>query len=909
MALLAFGDVEIDLDRYEIRRNGDVVPTEPQVFDVLVHLATNADRVVTKEELLDAVWGDRFVSESTLTSRIKAARRCVGDDGQRQQVIATVHGRGYRMVTPVRMHSGPEPGPPVADHAGQVGVNELVERDDALAQLTTALAAAASSAGRVVCITGEAGIGKTALVHWLATALGDRATVLIGACDDLTTPRPMAPLYDVAAGLTAAGHPPLDGVGSEVILDAAGVLARDKQRPVVIVLEDLHWADDGTLDAVRYLARRIRAAPLVLVVTYREEDVSLTHPLRSVLGLLRGPGVVRIPLEPLSEAGVGQLAAGAAVGSEELFAVTGGNPFFVTEMLAATVDAVPTTVKDVVLARLTRLPHDAMVALRRLSVVPGRTERWLAVELSDGDEAPLGAAERVGMLDGSAGQVWFRHELARRAVEGTLTSFERVRWNALVAGLLAERGESASRVVHHAALAGDAELVVRAGTSAAAEAIAAGAHRQAVDHLNTVLRHRDSFDERQYAGLLIQQANSLYLVNRFEESLRAAEEAVKAAEEIHDPKLIAQAEIALSRTVLWARGPNASQLAARRAIAVLGPGGDPELRAIAYADLARALGQLTTIGSIAEGNKEALSAATRALSLARELKRDDLAGYALIYVGCERLALGDTAGARDLETAISNLRFSPQAEFAVRACVNAAGAAYRSARFDDAEHFVELGIQLAKETDFTSGEYRLALTRAAVRFSRGRWPEARRELESLLALGGEPGIMGPLARALLARLLARVGESDAAGRTLGPAIAAAAGSDEIRLVGPVTIARVELAWLAGNREDLIAVAEPVLLTSTTPGGVVNRGELGRYLQRAGYRVPELLDVPEPWRSGLAGDWRNAAARWESRGEPYEQALDLISGGHPPAVEAGAAILRNLGAVGAYHLGQRVSHSG
>ncbi len=381
--------------------------------------------------------------------------------------------------------------------------------------------------------------------------------------------------------------------------------------------------------------------------------------------------------------------------------------------------------------------------------------------------------------------------------------------------------------------------------------------------------------------------------------MRAAEEAVTAAAAVRDEHLTAQAQIALARTVLWARGPDASQLAARRALEVLGSDGDPELLAIAYADLARALGQLTTIGSIAEGNDEALVAASRALSLARELGRKDLEGYALIYLGCERLALGDNEGERDLEAAIGNLRCSPRAEFAVRACVNAAGAAYRSARFDDAERYVELGIQLAKETEFASGEYRLALTRAAVRFSSGRWAEARHELEALLALGGEPGIMGPLARTLLARILARVGESAAADRTLEPAIAAAADSDEIRLLGPVTIAQVELAWLAGHELDLIAVAKPVLSAPATRGRAVNRGELGRNLQRAGRRVPEMPDAPEPWRSGLAGDSKNAAVLWEARGEPYERALELISGGEPAAVEAGAAILRDLGAVGAY----------
>jgi pimeloyl-ACP methyl ester carboxylesterase/DNA-binding winged helix-turn-helix (wHTH) protein len=93
-----FEGCELDLGRYEVRRDGDVVAVEPQVFDVLVHLVRHRDRVVSKEELLDEVWGDRFVSESALTSRIKAARRAIGDDGTVQRVIRTVHGRGYRFV-------------------------------------------------------------------------------------------------------------------------------------------------------------------------------------------------------------------------------------------------------------------------------------------------------------------------------------------------------------------------------------------------------------------------------------------------------------------------------------------------------------------------------------------------------------------------------------------------------------------------------------------------------------------------------------------------------------------------------------------------------------------------------------------------------------------------------------------
>ena len=100
----SFGDVLLDTDRFLLERGGEPVHVQPQVFDVLSHLVLNRERVVPKTELLDAIWGDRFVSESTLTSRIKAARRVVGDDGDLQRVIKTVHGRGYRWVAGVTEH-------------------------------------------------------------------------------------------------------------------------------------------------------------------------------------------------------------------------------------------------------------------------------------------------------------------------------------------------------------------------------------------------------------------------------------------------------------------------------------------------------------------------------------------------------------------------------------------------------------------------------------------------------------------------------------------------------------------------------------------------------------------------------------------------------------------------------------
>ena len=124
---LRFAGVEVDTDTYELRSGGRLVEVEPQVFDVLVHLISHRDRVVTKEELLDQVWGDRFVSESALTTRIKQVRQAVGDDGREQRVIRTAHGRGYRFVAPVTEAEGAAAGP----GSGAVPETRYVNNDGA----------------------------------------------------------------------------------------------------------------------------------------------------------------------------------------------------------------------------------------------------------------------------------------------------------------------------------------------------------------------------------------------------------------------------------------------------------------------------------------------------------------------------------------------------------------------------------------------------------------------------------------------------------------------------------------------------------------------------------------------------------------------------------------------------------
>ena len=241
----------------------------------------------------------------------------------------------------------------------------LLERDAPLAQLGgLARRVARGGPGEVVLLRGEAGVGKTAMLAKFVGQLDSGPRVLRGWCDPLGAPRPLGPLTDALAGLDAAA-----GAGLAAAVDS-GDTARiyrqllaalgDRDR-WVWVIEDAHWADGATLDLVRFLARRIGTLRLLLVISFRDDELAVTHPLAITLGdLANYPAVSRIALEALSLPAVAALAAGSGVNAERLHQVTGGNPFFVTEVLATGPNALtrkglPRSISEAVHGRLGRL--------------------------------------------------------------------------------------------------------------------------------------------------------------------------------------------------------------------------------------------------------------------------------------------------------------------------------------------------------------------------------------------------------------------------------------------------------------------------------------------------------------------------------------------------------------------------
>ena len=381
----------------------------------------------------------------------------------------------------------------------------LLERDAELARLHALLESAADGRGRIAFVGGEAGIGKSTLVSAFAADVHEKARFAVGRCDALATPRALGPFLEVAEGLGISTDRDRDSLLGQLISDIR------RHGTTLLVIEDAHWADDASIELLSMLGRRVPELPLLLVVTYREEEASSEHPLQLAIGdLVTAGSTVWLGLAPLSRDGVRSLADQAGVTGDDLFERTGGNPFFVTEALGAPGDDVPTSIRLAVLARAARLDTEARSVLDAVSVVPGRVEGWLVDALCEAPDAALDTCIAAGVLTTDQRTCSFRHELARLAIEADLTGARRRDLNQRAVAALRDRpGIDPTRVAHHAEAAGDDEALAQSAREAFLIAVAHTAHREAVRHGERALSVQRFLTTDEVADLEMKLAPSL----------------------------------------------------------------------------------------------------------------------------------------------------------------------------------------------------------------------------------------------------------------------------------------------------------------------------------------------------------------------------------------------------------------
>ncbi|NGO14482.1 AAA family ATPase [Streptomyces sp. HC44] len=765
----------------------------------------------------------------------------------------------------------------------------LLERDREFGQLLAAVGEARAGHGSVAVVVGEAGIGKTSLVRAFTRAVSPGVRVLTGACDDLMAPRTLGPLRDAARGTKGPLERALAGdcAGQEVF----AALSEDLSgaQPAVLVVEDVHWADDATIDALTHLVGRIGELGAVLVLTFRDDEVRADHPLQRLLGALVRAATVRIPLRPLSPAAVTSLAAGTGRDPQALYAVTRGNPFYVTEVLADAPGAVPDTVADAVLARGRLLGEDCLAALEQLSVVPTHVGLELAdALLGDGLDA-LAEAEARGMVEVRPQGLAFRHELARRVIEHALPTLRRRALNrTVVHALRAQQRPDLDRLVHHAVQADDADAVVEYAPRAAREATRAGSHRQALTHFEAVLRHRDRFTPAERARLMDDYAWELFIAHRFADAVNAGREAVRLYGPLHDPVPLGEALVRLSRHLYMTGATDAAEEAAERAVHVLEPTGHAPARSFALAHR----GALFTLTGHSE---RAVPILYRARDLAGPAGRSDLVAMCLNYLGVAQADLCEPAHAqhRLRESLEMSLRKGHH-ESAARSFINLAELLYRFGDLAALDRYVDEGLTFTRERGFWAHAYHLDVHRCLSLVRRGETTAAEEGLRALVEDRHDLGMLHVYSVPPYARLLARRGEARAEA-LLAEAWRRALRQRSLPGLAYAGIAYAEWAWLSRRPDVATTVQDTLLPYLSQPGRAPFRAELLCYTARSGLPTEAFDGCPEPYAASLRGDWRAAAEGWAGAGMPYEQALELARSGEPDLTLRALRLLEDLGA--------------
>jgi len=750
----------------------------------------------------------------------------------------------------------------------------LLERQTQLEQLDELLAEAANGRGRVVALSGEAGAGKSALVEAFTGAAGQGAHIFRSACEDLSIPDPLGPLYDLAREAQWAMPQAVAARRGErlpLFSDALDVFEA-RTGTTLLVIEDLHWADDATLDFVRFLGRRIANTHILLLLTARTDRSEGQMRVRRALGEIPAGNIARIDVPLLSEAAVLSLAASAGRDGDAIYRASAGNAFFVTELLSAENEAaLPASVRDAVLARAERLSAGARAMLDAVSVFPRRADAWALTGLCGVASAgQLAECVANGLLDDLGDAYAFRHEIARRAIETMLTTSHRREFNQRALSALLERGDIATaRLVHHAVEAHNLETVRELAPVAAREASRVGAHRDAAGYYEVALRQADRLPEDERAGLYEQYAFECHLIGRIDEAIKAQQQARALHQALGNVLKEGDSLRCLSRFAYLMGDRQAADTFGAEAVALLetAPAG-PEL-AMAYSNLSQ-------LAMLAERLDETLSLGARAIELAEAANRPDIVCHALNNVGAAEQWLDQDSGrlhlARSLEIALEQ-NFQ---EHAARAFTNCACGEMNQLGYSQAQSFLDRGIDYCVENDLATWRDYMRGVRAQLLLRHGRWDEAGAEALEVLTGTHAAALVRYPALVALSRLRVRRGDPSAEPLLVEMKQFLEKGAELQRLLAYAAVV-AEQAWLGEADKDealrLIGVAE-----SLSPTRAVFAELAGwRQLLAPDIDPGDIAGMAAPYRMLLADDWRGAADAWADLDAPYERALALAQG--------------------------------
>lgn len=766
----------------------------------------------------------------------------------------------------------------------------LLERSEQLIALAQQLKVVSETmSGRLVLVGGEAGVGKTALVRRFADEHRDRARTFLGACDPLFTPRPLGPLLDLAQ---ATG-----GEFEDVVLagrrphEVAAALIKElrAEPPSIVILDDLQWADEATLDVLRLLGRRIDNVPALLIATYRHDELDRAHPLRLLLGELRNDVTTRIKLAPLSASAVTELARPFGVDPHELYRQTGGNPFFVTEVLAAGGAEIPHSVRDAVLARAGRVSAEAMLLLEAVAMVPPRAELWVLEALAPDALYKLDECVTSGMLSADASGVSFRHELARLAVVEAVSPDRALTLHRRALVILAAPPVGApdlARLAHHSEAAQDPNAVLQFAPAAGARASALGAHREAAAQYASALRFAEALPMRSQAELLQKHSHECFMIDRFDLANASELKALHMYRQIADRHKEGDSQRRLSNLQRCGGQSLEADESIRAAVSLLET--LPESR-----ELSLAFCGLTMVCMNADDAEGTFRAGRRALELAERFHDTESLVHVLNSIGTMEMSTGAPGGREKLVRSLELAMEAGLDEHVGRAYINLAEQLARMRLYDGLDELIERALDYCTGRSLDLWSLYLYDCRADANLRQGHFTEAVQAAELVLRNRGTrlPKIV---ALVVVALVRARRGDPDV-WKLLDEAKGIADAAGELQYLVPVSAARAEVGWLEGRYDDVARETEEAFRLAIDRRAGWLLGDLAVWRRRSGIDDEVPVPMPARYEAELAGDWARAARLWTDLGCPYDAALALSGADDDESLRRSLAELQKLGA--------------
>ena len=769
---------------------------------------------------------------------------------------------------------------------------QLLERTECLEVLKRAFHQTRAGRGQNVFVVGEAGIGKTAVVRQFLSDLDSPYLLMEGYCDSLFAARPLGPLFDIAPLLGEQFVQLLRENPNRVMIFPALLEALgDQTRPVILWFEDIHWADEATLDLIRFLARRIHQTQCLFILSLRDTELPGTHPYRQLLGELNPEDVFKIMLSPLSRETVNALADSAGRNGEEVYHLTAGVPYYVREILSSYHLNIPETVRDSILALYHRQSEATRELWETISVIPGRIDLDILHKIYPTFSRMIDFCFAARILIHEGNSISFKHELFRTAIEESLSPVRRRELHqAVVEAMLASPGAEVpvARIIHHARLGGDTVRLRTLAPSAAEEAALLGSHQEAAKFYKVALDHSNGLDPAHLAELFERYAFECYLTNQIPEAIQALE---KALDTWGSDEYLKRGNTlrALSRLHWLAGQVDRAEAFGLEAIDLCEKASPAHELAMAYNNMSQLmLLKGMTSACIEWGN--------RAIAIAEPLDDQEAichgcgtVGAALVSIP-DRVDEGEAMQHRSLGIALKNQYH----EHAARAYTNLGISYLELHRFAEAEQILEEGIHYCDERDLEAWFGYLQNALVHVYLHTGRWTEAQELADRLLL---SPALQVHVWISLMAvRFAIRMRSGDEVElEELMSVVRKAWQIGELQRIGSVVKVLLEYEWLNESTHPFDSfvtgcITKLISAQNATPGA-----ELKYWLWKSKGQLPEEFAGNASLDEGDRKQEVMHALEQIRIGNPYLDALALAEGGEDDQREA-LLRLRELGAL-------------